>query len=205
MLCLRKLYFRAFTWLFSGNDTDYKLQRGIFRPPLQHPLTKDKSPQPNDRPPVKEIHRSPIMKWAALTRPRQQDTRIAIPTTAEKGHAPLHTHVEYRMVARQSYIILLDIDLLDIDRDLTSHHWCWHFTSACFICSLDLYERQINHTNAVDRYPISLYCVFGTEVYIIFTIKRRHLLCGLINNKFIHSHDYAMQYSHGICRILTHY
>ena len=27
-----------------GNDTDYKLQRGMLRPPLQHPLAKDKIP-----------------------------------------------------------------------------------------------------------------------------------------------------------------
>ena len=38
MLCLRELYFRARTWLFSENDTDCKLQPGMLRPPLRHPL-----------------------------------------------------------------------------------------------------------------------------------------------------------------------
>ena len=93
MLCLRKLYFRAFTWLFWGNHTDYKLQWSILRTLLWHSLTKDKSLQPKDRMPIKEIHRCPNTKWAAVTRPRQQGTRIARPTTAEMGHALLHNGV----------------------------------------------------------------------------------------------------------------
>ena len=63
------------------------------RLPLRHPFTKDKSPQPNDRTPVKEIHRCPNTKWAAVTRPRQQGTRIAMPTTAKMEHAPLHSGI----------------------------------------------------------------------------------------------------------------
>ena len=90
MICLRKVYLLAFTWLFLGNDTDKKLQWSILRTPVRYPLTKDESPQPIDRTPMKEIYRCPNTKWAAVTRSRQQGTRIAMPTTAEMRHTPLH-------------------------------------------------------------------------------------------------------------------
>ena len=93
ILCLRKLYFLAFTWIFSEMTPITNYIGACEKPPLRHPLTKDKSPQPNDRTPVKEIHRCPNTKWAAVTQPRQQGTRIAIPTTSEMGHAPLHNGI----------------------------------------------------------------------------------------------------------------
>ena len=57
------------------------------------PWQRTKFPQPKDRTPVKEIHRWPNTKWAAVTRPRQQGTRIAMPTTTEMEHAPLHNGI----------------------------------------------------------------------------------------------------------------
>ena len=46
MLCLRKLYFRAFTWIFaeSAIDYDYKLQRGILKGTSPAPFDKGQIP-----------------------------------------------------------------------------------------------------------------------------------------------------------------